>query len=190
VHGGCASGEMLGGEANGHPAFADGGSGHAGAAGADVPDGEDTGKARLEQEGVAAEPAPGVSIPDAPPERGTGEDEAVAVELDAPREPLGVRRRADQDDEGTRGERSPAAGAGLIDGDALEMPLAVHVGHLVTEQDVDPGVPVDPLPEVCRHSAGNRVLAYDEVDVAAVLGERERRLAGRVAPPTTTASSP
>jgi hypothetical protein len=50
--------EVLGGEADGHAAFADGGRDHLGRAGADV--GEDSRPARLEQARVAVEVAPRV----------------------------------------------------------------------------------------------------------------------------------
>src|SRR5262249_45979630 len=139
------SSEVFGGEADGHSAIAGRRSDHLGGSGADIADREHAGPAGLHEERLSPDAPPGLALADGCAEPGSREDEAILGELDLTREPLRSRLGPDQHDHRLGIERSLPAAAGLLDGDAREVPIAADRAYLVTEQDVDGGIARDPI---------------------------------------------
>src|ERR1700722_3678669 len=71
----------------------------------------------------------------------TGDDEPVAVELNRFIQPMCVRLRTDQDEQGRRGERLGDRRGEVFNDDALEASGAVHLSHSGAGHDRYRGLP-------------------------------------------------
>ena len=91
------------------------------------------------------------------------------------------RLRADQDEESIGPQHLLADPA--RDGYGLEPVLAAAIGDLGVGTDADPPVAFDPLDEIARHAAPERVAPDQHRDLGCVVGEMQRRLARRVGSP-------
>ena len=69
----------------------------------------------------------------------------------------------------------------IDDVDGLEVRLAVRRLHLAVQADGDVGLAGDLLDQIARHALLERVAAHQQRHLARVVGEVQRRLAGRVA---------
>ena len=113
---------------------------------AHVARGEDAGQARLEQEGIAVEgPRAGGQV-------GPGEDEALLVALDRGRQPLGVRVRADHEEERVGGDGLVAAVAAGAENQLLEPGVAAAAHDLGAEPHGEVRRRLDLADEVVRHA--------------------------------------
>ena len=79
------------------------------------------------------------------------------------------------------GQRVVRPGRAVADVDRLELDVAVNGGDLGPELDCDVRLPANLVHEVLGHALLERVAAADDGHRARVIGEEQRRLAGRVA---------
>src|SRR5262249_55342238 len=110
---------------------------------------------------------------------GTGplarEDEAVVIERDRASQPVGVRCRSEEEEEG--GERDPLA---VAECRRLELAVgAVQRGDLAASSDEDAGA-LEVVDQVVRHRLSKVGPAVEERHERATAGEPDRRLGGRV----------
>jgi hypothetical protein len=63
---------------------------------------------------------------------------------------------------------------------SLEVAVAFQGPHLMREEDVDGRIAADPFAQVAGHALLEPRATHDDEDVVSLLGERERRVAGRV----------
>src|SRR6185312_16973569 len=70
---------------------------------------------------------------------GAGEDEPVVVEVDAVAQPVGVWFRADEDEDGSRGNLVATSGLRVLEGEGLEAAVAAAVDDTGVELDLDGG---------------------------------------------------
>ena len=145
---------------------------------ADVAGHEHAGHARLEEERVALERPP---VEVAAAEVRPGADEPALVAGDRGRQPVGVRRRADEHEEVAAVDGLRRARLAVDEADALEVAVALAGLDLGVEPDVDPLVGLDPVDEVLAHALGEVVAADEHGHAVGVVGKVEGALAGRVA---------
>ena len=111
--------------------------------------------------------------------RRAGEDEPVVVERDASGEPGRARVGADEHEE-RPGVDASRSGVVVLDDDGLQ-PVADELAYLGVEHGPRPGGALDPVDQVARHVCPRSSPRTSRRTERGVLGQEDRRLAGRVA---------
>src|SRR2546428_10801814 len=139
-----------------------------------VADGEDPGAAGLqEQRRIAVELREVLAL-----EVATGHKKPGAIGHKLTVEPFGVRRGADEHEQGSGRQPGALARAGLGHGHRLELALAAELDDLRVPQDLDRVVALDLVDEVARHRLREIAATDQKPATRRPLRQEDRSLTG------------
>ena len=152
-----------------------------GRAAPDVSGGEDARAGGFDRAGLAVGQGPAVRFRSI----GTGEDEALGIDGDTRRQPVGPRLGADEDKDGRAIELARTPARHVAEPQVRARPVAVAVDgvDLDVPNDLDLFMTLDPASKVGGHALADIATAKQEGSPLGIVGEEHDRLAGRVAAP-------